>query len=373
MQINQDRMVQTFLELVSIDSPSKRERLMADRLTQSLREIGLDVLEDEAGSQIGGNCGNLFATWKTGDDLPPLLFCAHMDTVQPAKGKRAVLDPDGTIHSAGDTVLGADDLSAITAILEAIRTIKESGKQHRNIELLFSVSEETYCVGASAFDFSLVTAKEGYVLDYEGAQGQAAIAAPSILHFKAELFGKASHAGFAPEQGINAISAAVNAVSKIQTGRIAEGLTMNIGKINGGLLTNIVPEYCVVEGEIRSVDHQTALALAERVQGTFQSASDAFRAKLSFSCECLVRAYSVSESSSVVQRYFNVCRKRGYPTECVQTLGGSDNNVLAAHGIPGIVVASAMHACHSCSEYTTVEELTQLTEIVMDLMLDSHT
>lgn len=113
-------MVQTFMELVSIYSPSRQERLMADRLTQALREIGLSVLEDDVGSKIGGNCGNLFATWKADVDLPPLLFCAHMDTVQPAKGRRAVLDPDGTIHSAGDTVLGADDLSAITAILEAI-------------------------------------------------------------------------------------------------------------------------------------------------------------------------------------------------------------------------------------------------------------
>jgi tripeptide aminopeptidase len=371
MQINQDRMVQTFLELVSIDSPSKQERLMADRLTQALRDIGLTVSEDDAGSKIGGNCGNLFATWKTSDDLPPLLFCAHMDTVQPAKGKRAELDPDGTIRSAGDTVLGADDLSAVTAILEALRTIKESGRPHRSLELLFSVSEETYCVGAAAFDFSKITAKEAYVLDYEGAQGQAAIAAPSILHFQAEIFGKASHAGFAPEQGVNAVSAAASAVSRIQTGRIADGLTLNIGKINGGLLTNIVPEYCVVEGEIRGIDHQAALAQAKLVQNAFQAASDEFHATLSFSCECLVQAYSVSESTPVVQRYFDVCRKRGYRTECVQTLGGSDNNILAAHGISGIVAASAMHACHSCSEYTTIKELSQLTEIVMDLMLDS--
>lgn len=363
-------MIHTFMELVSIDSPSRHERHMADWLTFQLRGIGFAVCEDDAGSIIGGDCGNLFATWKGDVNLPPLLFCAHMDTVQPANGKRAVLDPDGTIHSAGDTVLGADDLSAITAILEAIRTIKKSGKQHRSIELLFSVSEETYCAGASVFDFSKVKAKESYVLDYEGAPGQAAVAAPSILHFQAEIFGRASHAGFAPEMGVNAIAAAAHAIAQLKTGLVTEGLTLNFGKIHGGLLTNIVPDYCVVEGEIRSFDHHAALVQAERVQNAFQTASDEFHAMLSFSCECLVQAYNVSESSTVAQRYFDICRTCGYHAESVQTLGGSDNNVLAAHGITGIVAASAMHACHSCSEYTTVDELSQLTEIVIDLMLD---
>lgn len=370
MKINQSRMVQTFLDLVSIDSPSRHERPMADHLTNALRETGLSVSEDDAGGKIGGDCGNLFAVWKSDVDLPPLLFCAHMDTVQPANGKHAVLDENGTIHSSGDTVLGADDVSAITALLEAVRTIRESGQPHRSIELLFSVSEETYCVGASAFDFSRITAQESYVLDYEGAQGRAVVSAPTILHFQAEIFGKAAHAGFAPEIGVNAIAAAARAIARIPTGRIAEGLTLNIGKIQGGLLSNIVPDHCIVEGEIRGIGHEAALALADRVRNAFQAASDELHAKLAFACDCLVRAYRICETSSVVQRYFDVCRKRGFKTECVQTLGGSDNNVLAANGITGIVIPSAMHGCHSCCEYTTVDELTQLAEITMDLMLD---
>lgn len=366
-------MVQTFMDLVSIDSPSRHERRMADRLTRALREIGFSVFEDDAGSKIGGDCGSLFATRKTDADLPPLLFCAHMDTVQPANKKRAVLDPNGTIHSAGDTVLGADDLSAVTAILEAVRTLRDSGRFHRSIELLFSVSEETYCAGSSVFDFSKITAKEGYVLDYEGTLGQAAVSAPSIFHFQAEIFGRASHAGFAPEKGVNAVAAAAHAIERIQTGRIADGLTLNIGKICGGLQTNIVPESCIVEGEIRSINHQAALAQADRVQNAFQTASGEFHAKSAFSCDCLVQAYNVPETSTVVQRYFDVCRARGYKTESVHTLGGSDNNVLASNGITGIVIPSAMHACHSCSEYTTVEELTDLSELVIDLILDQRT
>ena len=87
-----------------------------------------------------------------------IMLCAHMDTVAPWQGKRAVREADGTIHSAGDTVLGADDLAAVAVILEVLTALRESGASHRPIEVLFSVSEETYCEGAAVFDFSRVQA-----------------------------------------------------------------------------------------------------------------------------------------------------------------------------------------------------------------------
>ncbi len=372
MKINQNRLIHTFTKLVSIDSPSRRERRMADFLSAELRKIGFAVFEDDAGRKLGGDSGNLYAKWTAERRLPPLLFCAHMDTVRPAVGKQAVVDPCGTVRSAGDTVLGADDLSAVASILEALRTVYESGARHRNIELLLTVSEETYCAGSAVFDFSNIAAKEAYVLDYEGAMGQAVIAGPTIFRFKAEIAGKAAHAGFAPEQGVDAVAAAARAVSRIKTGRVTSALTLNIGRIDGGLLTNIVPDHCTVEGEIRSSSHAAALAQAERVRKEFQTACDALHARLIFSNDCLMQAYEISEDSPVLQRYFAVCRKRGYQTESVRTFGGSDNNILAANGIDGVVIASAMHACHSCAEHTSIRELTQLSEIVLDLMLDTE-
>jgi len=368
MDIRQERLIQTFQQLVSIDSPSRHERRMADTLIPMLRDAGLTVTEDDAGARIGGDCGNLLATWPSDDGLPPLLFCAHMDTVAPALGKRAVLDPDGTIHSAKDTVLGADDLSAVAAILEAVRVIHESGTRHRSVELLFSVSEEAYCAGVTAFDVSRIRSREAYILDYEGAPGTAAIAAPTILLFRAEISGKAAHAGFAPEAGINAIAAAARAVDRLRPGRISPDLTLNIGRIQGGLLTNIVPERCVVEGEIRASDHSAALAEQMLVEDTIASACAEFGATLQFTSRCPSVAYSTPADSPVVKRYFDVCRARSLQPKAVRTFGGSDNNILSQHGISGIVIASAMHACHSCGEYTTVGELVQLAGIVTDLM-----
>lgn len=128
-----------------------------------------------------------------------------MDTVEPAKGKKAVSHEDGTVTSDGTTVLGADDLAGVTAIYEAVRHLIETKIPHRPIEILISTGEELYCKGANAFDYSQVQAKEAYVLDLSGAIGAAAYAAPTLVSFAAKIQGKAAHAGFHPEDGINSI------------------------------------------------------------------------------------------------------------------------------------------------------------------------
>lgn len=372
LTIQPQRLAETFAALVSIDSPSYGEREMADTLIRRLEVLGAAVEEDDAAAKIGGNCGNLYGFLPGSLELPPILLSAHMDTVAPAHGKRAIQEPDGRIHSAGDTVLGSDDLAAIAAILEVLTALQESGLPHRPVELLFSVAEEAYCVGASAFDYQKLKSREAYVLDCEGSLGEAVVAAPTILEFTACVQGRSSHAGFAPEAGISAINAAAQAILSVKSGRVAADTTLNFGLIEGGLATNIVPDRCTVRGEIRSSVHARAQEQAALVQQAFAAACREYGAKLEFSEKCFLQAYRLPETAPVVQRYFQVCQARGYDVRTVTSFGGSDNNLLAAHGIDGIVVPSAMHLCHSCQEYTSVQELAALAEIVADLVLSQE-
>ena len=158
--IDEKRIADFFAELVSIDSPSLEEREMADTLKAKFVEIGVNFTEDHTQEQTGSNAGNLFARIPGSIDGAPVLFAAHMDTVEPAKGKKAVFHDDGTVTSDGTTVLGADDLAGVTAIYEAVRHITEAGAPHSPIEILISTGEELYCKGANAFDYSQVQAKE---------------------------------------------------------------------------------------------------------------------------------------------------------------------------------------------------------------------
>ena len=200
--IDKNRLIVTFLHLTAIDAESGDEAEMRAYLTGALAKLGIPSETDDA--------GNLFARLpgtRTGDAL---LFSAHMDTVSPGRGKKAVRHPDGRITSDGTTVLGADDAAGIAAILEALTVIQENALPHPDIELLFTAEEERFCPGSARFDYKKLRAKTAYVLDLTGPVGTAAIAAPTILSVDVTVRGRAAHAGFAPEDGINALSIPVH-------------------------------------------------------------------------------------------------------------------------------------------------------------------
>lgn len=368
MSINQDRVLAEFAALVAIDSPSLGERKMGDYLRQRLGDLGLQVSEDDAGQCLGGNCGNLYGYLAGSLEGPPLLFCGHMDTVEPGSGKQAIVGPDGVIRSNGQTILGADDCAGLAAILEALQTIQAQGLPHRPVEVLLTVAEEIYCKGAKLFDYSLIQAREAYVLDLTGPVGGAAYKAPTILSFAVTVKGRAAHAGFAPEDGIHAIAAAAWAISQLNMGRVDPDTTLNIGLIEGGRATNIVPEQCLVRGEIRSYSHGKALEQMEKVRLAFAEVARTSGVTIDLATVVNCEAYETPLDHRVVERYQAACQQLGLPVALQPTFGGSDNNVLASHGIAGLVIANAMNQCHSCGEFTTVDELGRIAELTLALM-----
>ncbi|MDR2688062.1 MAG: M20/M25/M40 family metallo-hydrolase [Oscillospiraceae bacterium] len=363
-----NRLWETFSALTAIDSPSFEERLFCDALKRRLAALGADTYEDDAGEKIGGNCGNLYGFLPGSLPLTPLLFSAHMDTVEPGRGKRAAVDESGLITSAGDTILGADDVAGITILLEALARLREAGQPHRPVELLFPVAEERYGLGSAIADYSRIRAKESYTLDLSGAVGEAANAAPTVLSFGITVIGKAAHAGFAPGEGVHAVAAASKAVARVPLGEPEPGVTVNIGTIGGGQANNIVPALCKVTGEIRSLSHARVMTRWEQVRAVFAQEAEAAGAAATAAHRIEIPAYETPLGSPVVRRFQYACEKNGIPAGVHSTLGGSDQNNFAQHGIQGIVVACAMHDVHSTREFSRLDELERGVELVRSLM-----
>lgn len=365
--INTDRLYKIFSDLVSIDSPSFRERGVADYIIQLGKDRGINFIEDKSGEAFGGNAGNLYAYIEGDRSLEPVLLSAHMDTVEPALGKKAVLHEDGKITSAKDTVLGADDLAGISSILEAVQSAKEAGLRTRPTELLFTIAEEPYCKGITGFDVSKLKSKEAYIFDLSGKVGTAAYKAPIILSFNTVIHGRPSHAGFEPEKGIHSVKIAAAAINKIPCGRL-DGLTVNIGTIQGGNLNNIVPEYCRVGGEIRSFNNESAHKMCMKIKNIFEESCCGTGAKLSFEFTEHFRAYETDLNSSTVKRFKEACKALELETKLVGTFGGSDNNFLSANGLSGLVVATAMNDCHSTDEWSSLDELSKASKLALKLI-----
>ena len=373
--IQSDRMLEEFLRLISFDSEPFCERDTADYLLKTLRELGLTAEEDDADAKNGmkspRSAGNVFAVLEETAPGEPILFSAHMDTDKPGIGKRAFVRADGVVVSDGATVLGADDAAGIATILEALRTLLEHNMPHPRLEFLFPAAEEIYGRGSEVFDYTKLTAKIAYAFDLTEEIGTAALAAPTILSLGIVVTGRSAHAGFNPEDGINALTAAANALSMIPTGRVSEDTTVNFGTIRGGSVPNAVPGKIEIVGEVRSMRHEEALRHADLIRSVFAKEAEKLGARTDVLIEEKVRAYEIGEDEEVVRRFVRAA-EAVHPASArlTTTFGGSDNNHFAKHGVRGIVLASAMHDVHTTREYTTVKEMAESAEIALRLMTE---
>ena len=267
--IDRERLMQTFLELVVIPSPSGEEQVVAAAITRRLEALGLRVETDEAGNLLARVPG------RGGDAAQePLLVTAHMDTVVPCDPVSPVLR-EGVIYSDGTSILGADDKAGVAAILEVLAALAESQVAHRPLEILFTVSEEKGLRGAKAFDVGRLRASMGIGLDAGGPQGTIVQSAPSQDSLAVEVHGRAAHAGARPEEGINAIRVAAEAIAAMPLGRIDDETTANIGTISGGRATNIIPDLVTLRGEARSRSQAKLAAQTKAMTQALENAATA--------------------------------------------------------------------------------------------------
>ena len=368
ISVNQNRLIQSFLDMTAIDAPSRGERALADFVREQFMQQGCHVTEDDAGSDIGGNCGNLYIHCEGSLNQPPLLLSAHLDTVEPAKNKQPYVDAQGVIRSRGNTVLGADDVAGIAAILEAVQVLRENGEPHRPIEILLSVAEEAHLQGISAFNPAMITARQGYVLDTSGSPGTGILQAPGHIKLCFSISGQAAHAGIEPEKGISAIVIAANAISRMKLGRPDPETTANIGQITGGGETNIVAEQCQFTAECRSLSMEKLKTYVQDMKNCALEAAATAGGKVTIEESVSYLPYQIPANSELATRFAQVCQNMNLSPNFIKTGGGSDSNVLHQHGIQAMVISCGMRDVHSVEEHIYVRELVQITDMVIRLI-----
>ena len=355
--INQDRLVSTFLELVQIDSPSGHEEEIAHHLTAELRSLGLTVERDKTGNVIGRLAG----------EGPPILISAHMDTVEPGRGVKPVIT-NGIITSDGTTILGGDDKSGVAAILEVLRVLMEQGLSHPPLEVALTTSEETGLNGAKGLDLNTLRAKEGIVLDSGGKIGSIVVSAPSQDNIKAVVHGKAAHAGAEPEKGINAIVVAAEAIAAMPLGRIDEETTANVGRIQGGTATNIVPDRVEMAGEARSRDEKKLKTQVQVMTEALKKAVARHGATVEIDVRRSYSTFKLGEEDGIVRRAVAAAKTLGLTPALVPSGGGSDANIFNAGGITTINISSGMDKVHTTEERLAVDDLVKCAEFLLAIL-----
>jgi len=367
----QQSLTEYFLSLIGIDSESKNERAIVDKLKTDLIELGAKVTEDKVNLITGGNAGNVYAYLPGKIDKKPLLFCAHLDTVRPGNGIKPIL-LDNKISSDGKTILGADDKSGVAEIIWGIKQIIASGVDYAPIEILFTISEEIGLLGAKHFDKSIIKAEIGYAFDSEDL-GEFMIGAPSQNSIYIKVYGKEAHAGVEPEKGINAIRIAAEAIASIPIGRIDFETTANMGVIQGGMATNIVPNLVEIHGEARSHNMNKLAQVTNDIINGFKHAVskhklDKYEARVEFDINTEYKSFYLDESNQVVKLAKTALKNLNIPAKFIKSGGGSDANIINAEGIAMIVAGTGMHNYHTVDENISVADLESGAKLVCELI-----
>ncbi len=375
MTVNGKRLGDTFESLVKIDSESKNEMAVSRFIADLFSSLGGTIVRDDASrTGTGSNSGNLLVRFAGKTNKEPLLIGAHMDTVGPGRGIVPVFE-NGVFASSGETILGADDKSAIAIIYEAMCVLRESGIDYCPLELVFTVCEEIGLLGAKHFDFSLLRATRGYMLDISDVSG-IVTRAPAANRLEFVVHGKDAHAGANPEGGVNAIAVASKAIARLEPGRVDKETTYNIGTIEGGRATNIVPAEVIVKGEARSQQDDKLERITEHIVTVFrETVAEAARASqheglpsLDVSVISDFKSLFVPSDHPVVTTAVRAADAIGLDMVEAVSGGGSDANVFFQHGIITGVLGTGMREIHSVRETVALEDMVRAVQLLVEII-----
>ena len=356
---NRDRLTKTLIDLIRIDSPSGEEDAIDREVSSRLEALGLKVHHDSFNNVIAKLPG-------VGE---PVLLSAHLDTVDPGRGIQPEVDGD-VIRSDGSTILGGDCKAGVTIVLEALTHVVESGSGHLPVEVVFTRHEEGGLVGAHHLDLSLIISRRGVVFDGEGPVSRISVAAPSQNVVTGQIRGRAAHAGVEPEKGISSIIIAAEILTQLPLGRIDAETTANVGRIDGGLKRNIIPEDTFIDGEIRSRDNGKLDHYSQQFRQIFQEAAERHpEAQVTLDISNTYQAYSISAAHPTVEMLGRALDAMGLKPNLEATGGGSDANIFVANGIVALPVGIGVRSFHTTKETAVISEVVQGAEMCQRVIL----
>lgn len=347
-----ERLVENFTRMVSIDSPTGQERLMADFLEQYFCQRFLTTRD---------RVNNVLV--KIPGAGEPFFFAAHMDTVNPGRGVKPQIR-DGRIFSDGNSILGADNKATVAAILETVARLSETDEPHHPLEILFTVDEESGNTGAKGFDYSQLTAKRGLIADIAEPIGTVVLASPAYARFDIQLTGKAAHAAY-PENAASVIPALAHLLSQVRTGRIDQDTILNIGTFTGGYSRNTVPGQVELGGEIRSFKVSSLNLALDKLQSLIET--DRLNVTAIIRSEIDNPAYSFTQEDPWVQEVSNILRSLNIAPSLVKRWSCSDANIFNSKGLQVVNIGDGTRNTHSTEESVAIADMEKLTQVFMRL------
>lgn len=367
MNIPKNRIIELFLQLVTINAISRSEKAVADFIRTFIKPLHLKVLEDGAGKAVDGDSGNIIIKVPSTNHSQPIALMAHMDTIKPTLGIRPRVN-NGTISSDGNTILGADNRAGIAIILSLIEHLIKNNLPHRPFEAVFTIGEETGLFGSTHLDLHIVESRTVYVLDSSADPGSYVYSAPEALELNIRFLGKASHAAVQPDKGINALTMAAALINDFPVGQADPETTINFGKICGGEANNVIPSRIDLSGEIRSFKTERIDYYKQRLEKKLTRIAEQSGGDFNLHTQLGFPGFELDLDAQAIRQLNDSLRSIGLTPKALKYHGGSDANVLNNRGMVAIDLGIGAKNPHSTDEYIKVDDLHTMSAVMLHLL-----
>lgn len=376
MFIEESDVIPILKELIKIktENPPGKTIDAALYIKQLFSEIGIscriqEYAEDKA---------NVIAEY--GDQSSTIMLTGHLDTVPIGERQKWEHDPFGAIEEEGRIYgRGATDMKgAVAAYVAILRKLKENKiSLNKKIIFLGTSDEEIGMDGAVAAKKEGVMDNCEFVIIGEPTELKLGIAEKGTLWIKLKVRGKSAH-GSTPHLGISAIEAASRLIQKMKAivpdfeHEILGKSSLNIGKINGGTLINVVPEFCQFECDIRLVADHLREETKKKINDLISNFNDKEEAKASFEILHEIPAIELKEKTD----FFTVIEDRTKQIGTDEIIGvnyGTDGAMLVPEkNIPFIIIGPGkLDQLHVTDEYTEKEEVIQYANLIYEALIEA--
>ena len=367
-KIDQEKIVNLFIDMAHISTPSFYEKPLMDFIETYLKGKKVELKRIPYTHTNGLSSENMIISMPATDKSKKgIFFDAHADTVNPCENVVPVIDGD-IIRSSKNSVLGADDKCGIASMLIAIDTILENNIPHGELLFIISSAEEVGLVGAQYIPQDIFQGLDyGVILDSGGPVGKINLKAPFHYTYTITVTGKAAHAAVAPETGINAIKIAAEVIGDLPSGRISEDTVSNVGIINGGSGRNVVPETVTIVGEFRSLVDAKCEPVRQQV---LQAAANHKDKAVAITCDIAKSCvgYNFDKSTDIIKFVAQGISNIGITPEYEESCGGTNANVYSTKGVAATVISVGMENIHSVDEYIRIQDLVDTTRLLINLV-----
>ena len=356
-------------DLVNQDSPaSYREGvdLVAKRVFKELEEAGASTRWDEEGKALIAEI--------PGDSRAPVLLLGHMDTVFPVG--EAARRPF-TVEGSRVTGPGALDMKGgVAVMLSALKALHSAGFSGRPLKVIL-VSDEEIAHNGSKATVMLQREARGCAACFNCETGyednSLVIGRKGGVVFKAAVHGIAAHAGNNPRQGRSAIWEMAKKIDDIQNMTDWDkGITFNVGTIKGGTVSNAIPDYCEVEGDIRFQDPDISpLVKEELLKVLNHTYIEGTKTELLLYHEGMLPMKMTEENRKLFEFVKKTGEENGIPvSEGKLVGGGSDSGYVVYAGVPTVCAMGVKGRFnHTRDEYALKDSLFERAKLLGAVIL----